>query len=175
MRVVRTLEDLEEHLDSAQREAENAFGNGTCGAVFFFRFPSDVSWLVQAPSFWRSFWTSPGTLRCRFSAMSTATSCTSLNVTAASSAVTRKSLRLRPRPPWFDQGHAAHAMGAQLTESSLQCTLFCCFSFFFSLLGFQDPATRQGLFAAAIRIAKHVGYTNAGTVEFLVDQSGIKD
>ena len=31
---------------------------------------------------------------------------------------------------------------------------------------------RQALYADAVKIAKHVGYTNAGTLEFLVDESG---
>lgn len=32
-----------------------------------------------------------------------------------------------------------------------------------------DPATRERLCAAAVRLAKHIGYENAGTVEFIFD------
>ena len=35
-----------------------------------------------------------------------------------------------------------------------------------------DPAVRARLCADAVKIAQHVGYVNAGTVEFLVDKSG---
>jgi 3-methylcrotonyl-CoA carboxylase alpha subunit len=35
-----------------------------------------------------------------------------------------------------------------------------------------DPALRERMGAAAIRVAKSVGYTNAGTVEFLLDENG---
>uniref|UniRef100_A0A0A9XGF5 Pyruvate carboxylase n=1 Tax=Lygus hesperus TaxID=30085 RepID=A0A0A9XGF5_LYGHE len=35
-----------------------------------------------------------------------------------------------------------------------------------------DEKVRQAMFDNAIKLAKHVGYSNAGTVEFLVDQSG---
>ncbi|CAG9460796.1 unnamed protein product [Pedinophyceae sp. YPF-701] len=35
-----------------------------------------------------------------------------------------------------------------------------------------DKEVRQGLLDAAVRIAKHVGYKNAGTVEFMVDKHG---
>ncbi|MCA0359805.1 MAG: acetyl-CoA carboxylase biotin carboxylase subunit [Armatimonadetes bacterium] len=35
-----------------------------------------------------------------------------------------------------------------------------------------DPATRKAMGEAAVRVAKHVGYTNAGTVEFLLDSAG---
>jgi acetyl-CoA carboxylase biotin carboxylase subunit len=35
-----------------------------------------------------------------------------------------------------------------------------------------DPALRERLGAAAVAIAKHAGYVNAGTVEFLVDAQG---
>ncbi|WP_307874207.1 pyruvate carboxylase [Frankia sp. AgB1.8] len=35
-----------------------------------------------------------------------------------------------------------------------------------------DPAVRDGLCDAAVRFAKHVGYVNAGTVEFLVGADG---
>ncbi len=35
-----------------------------------------------------------------------------------------------------------------------------------------DPKIREELYADAVKIAKHVGYTNAGTLEFLVDQEG---
>jgi len=35
-----------------------------------------------------------------------------------------------------------------------------------------DPATREQMSAAAVRLAEAVGYTNAGTVEFLVDREG---
>ncbi len=36
--------------------------------------------------------------------------------------------------------------------------------------GFLDPAVREQICAAAVRLIKTAGYTNAGTVEFLVDQ-----
>lgn len=32
--------------------------------------------------------------------------------------------------------------------------------------------TRQALFADAVKLCRHVGYRNAGTVEFMVDKSG---
>jgi len=35
-----------------------------------------------------------------------------------------------------------------------------------------DPAVREALCADAVKIAKHVGYVNAGTLEFLVDKEG---
>ena len=35
-----------------------------------------------------------------------------------------------------------------------------------------DPAVREALYADAVKIAKHVGYVNAGTLEFLVDREG---
>ncbi len=35
-----------------------------------------------------------------------------------------------------------------------------------------DEATRRAMGEAAVRVAKSVGYTNAGTVEFLLDRSG---
>ncbi len=35
-----------------------------------------------------------------------------------------------------------------------------------------DRKVRQELYADAVKIAKHVGYENAGTLEFLVDQNG---
>jgi hypothetical protein len=35
-----------------------------------------------------------------------------------------------------------------------------------------DDAVRQALFADAVKLAKHVGYRNAGTVEFMVDKHG---
>ncbi len=35
-----------------------------------------------------------------------------------------------------------------------------------------DPEIRAALHADAVKIAKHVGYVNAGTVEFMVDKSG---
>ncbi|HEX3649060.1 MAG TPA: biotin carboxylase N-terminal domain-containing protein, partial [Pseudonocardiaceae bacterium] len=35
-----------------------------------------------------------------------------------------------------------------------------------------DPALRERICADAIAFARHIGYVNAGTVEFLVDQSG---
>ncbi len=35
-----------------------------------------------------------------------------------------------------------------------------------------DPEIRQALYDDALRLAKHVGYKNAGTVEFLVDRQG---
>ena len=35
-----------------------------------------------------------------------------------------------------------------------------------------DPAVREELYADAVKIAKHVGYVNAGTLEFLVDREG---
>lgn len=35
-----------------------------------------------------------------------------------------------------------------------------------------DPKVRQAMLADAVRLAKHVGYENAGTVEFLLDESG---
>ncbi len=34
------------------------------------------------------------------------------------------------------------------------------------------PETRQRMGEAAVRVARHVGYTNAGTVEFLLDSTG---
>jgi len=34
------------------------------------------------------------------------------------------------------------------------------------------PATRQGIWDSAIRLCKHIGYINAGTVEFLVEKDG---
>lgn len=34
-----------------------------------------------------------------------------------------------------------------------------------------DPALREKLTQDAVRLAKHVGYVNAGTVEFLVDKN----
>lgn len=35
-----------------------------------------------------------------------------------------------------------------------------------------DPKIRAALHADAVKIAKHVGYVNAGTVEFMVDKHG---
>ena len=35
-----------------------------------------------------------------------------------------------------------------------------------------DPGVRQKILDSAIKIAKHVGYRNAGTVEFMVDKNG---
>ena len=35
-----------------------------------------------------------------------------------------------------------------------------------------SPALRQAITEAAVRLVSHVGYTNAGTIEFLVDQDG---
>ncbi|MFC4004950.1 acetyl/propionyl/methylcrotonyl-CoA carboxylase subunit alpha [Prauserella oleivorans] len=35
-----------------------------------------------------------------------------------------------------------------------------------------DPATREDITAAAVRLARHVGYRGAGTVEFLLDDAG---
>lgn len=35
-----------------------------------------------------------------------------------------------------------------------------------------DQGIREALFADAIAIARHVGYVNAGTVEFMVDKNG---
>lgn len=35
-----------------------------------------------------------------------------------------------------------------------------------------DPGVRERICQDAVRIAKHVGYTNAGTLEFLVDKNG---
>ena len=35
-----------------------------------------------------------------------------------------------------------------------------------------DPKIRDALHADAVKIAKHVGYVNAGTVEFMVDKNG---
>ncbi len=35
-----------------------------------------------------------------------------------------------------------------------------------------DPTTRRGMGEAAVRLAKSVGYVNAGTIEFLMDASG---
>lgn len=35
-----------------------------------------------------------------------------------------------------------------------------------------DPKVRDRMTDLAIKLAKHVGYENAGTVEFLCDQSG---
>ncbi len=35
-----------------------------------------------------------------------------------------------------------------------------------------DPTIRQQLLDDAVRLAQHVGYRNAGTVEFMVDGNG---
>ena len=35
-----------------------------------------------------------------------------------------------------------------------------------------DPVVRQRMMDDAVRLARHVGYENAGTVEFLVDEQG---
>lgn len=35
-----------------------------------------------------------------------------------------------------------------------------------------DPKVRAKMTEHAVRLAKHVGYSNAGTVEFLADESG---
>lgn len=35
-----------------------------------------------------------------------------------------------------------------------------------------DPKTRQQMTDLAVKLAKHVGYSNAGTVEFLCDEKG---
>ena len=35
-----------------------------------------------------------------------------------------------------------------------------------------DPVLREKMLADAVKLAKHIGYVNAGTVEFLVDSSG---
>ncbi|XP_064483747.1 pyruvate carboxylase, mitochondrial-like isoform X2 [Ornithodoros turicata] len=35
-----------------------------------------------------------------------------------------------------------------------------------------DPKVRQAILQDAVRLAKHVGYSNAGTVEFLLDKTG---
>lgn len=35
-----------------------------------------------------------------------------------------------------------------------------------------DPAVRDAMTADAVRLCQHVGYENAGTVEFLVDEAG---
>ncbi|XP_065291034.1 pyruvate carboxylase, mitochondrial isoform X1 [Dermacentor albipictus] len=35
-----------------------------------------------------------------------------------------------------------------------------------------DPKVRQAMLSDAVRLAKHVGYENAGTVEFLLDETG---
>lgn len=35
-----------------------------------------------------------------------------------------------------------------------------------------DPKVREGMLTDAVRLAKHVGYENAGTVEFLLDETG---
>ncbi|MBI4199843.1 MAG: ATP-grasp domain-containing protein [Chloroflexi bacterium] len=35
-----------------------------------------------------------------------------------------------------------------------------------------DPALRQEMYAAALAFVRHISYTNAGTVEFLLDQEG---
>ena len=35
-----------------------------------------------------------------------------------------------------------------------------------------DKKIRQALYEDAVKIAKHVGYVNAGTLEFLVDREG---
>lgn len=35
-----------------------------------------------------------------------------------------------------------------------------------------DPKVRQAMLTDAVRLAKHVGYENAGTVEFLLDETG---
>ena len=34
------------------------------------------------------------------------------------------------------------------------------------------PEIREALYADAVKIARHVGYVNAGTLEFLVDKEG---
>lgn len=35
-----------------------------------------------------------------------------------------------------------------------------------------DPGVRAQLYDDAVRLARHVGYRNAGTVEFMVDTEG---
>ena len=35
-----------------------------------------------------------------------------------------------------------------------------------------DPEVRQALHRDALKLARHVGYRNAGTVEFMVDKQG---
>jgi pyruvate carboxylase len=35
-----------------------------------------------------------------------------------------------------------------------------------------DPAVRERMTIDAVRLCQHVGYENAGTVEFLVDEAG---
>ena len=35
-----------------------------------------------------------------------------------------------------------------------------------------DPELRHKILKDAVRLAKHVGYTNAGTCEFLIDNKG---
>lgn len=35
-----------------------------------------------------------------------------------------------------------------------------------------EPSVRDRMTADAVRLARHVGYENAGTVEFLVDERG---
>jgi len=35
-----------------------------------------------------------------------------------------------------------------------------------------SPKVREKMTDYAVKLAKHVGYSNAGTVEFLVDESG---
>ena len=35
-----------------------------------------------------------------------------------------------------------------------------------------DPVLREKMLSDAVKLAEHIGYINAGTVEFLVDNSG---
>ena len=35
-----------------------------------------------------------------------------------------------------------------------------------------DPVVKQALYDDAVKLARHVGYRNAGTVEFMVDKHG---
>ncbi len=35
-----------------------------------------------------------------------------------------------------------------------------------------DTGIKEQLYAAAVKLARHIGYRNAGTVEFMVDQQG---
>ena len=45
-----------------------------------------------------------------------------------------------------------------------------CGIYFFSFSPFLDPKTRKAMGEQAVMLAKEVGYSSAGTVEFLVDK-----
>ena len=42
----------------------------------------------------------------------------------------------------------------------------------FTRLPLSDPVLRERILSDAVKLAKHIGYVNAGTVEFLVDSTG---